>query len=46
MKSSLYVAIFNFICCLIISATGGNMGWAFANLILGFINLTIYDRGC
>lgn len=45
MKSSLYVAIFNFICCLI-CAMDGNMGLAFANLILGFINLTIYDRGC
>lgn len=45
MKANLYVAIFNFICCLI-SAIGGNMGWAFANLILGFINLAIYDRGC
>lgn len=43
MKANLYVAIFNFICCLI-SAMGGNTGWAFANLIFGFINLAIYDR--
>lgn len=44
MKDNLYVAIFNFICCLI-SAMFGNTGWAFVNLIFGFINLAIYyDR--
>lgn len=44
MKANLYVAIFNFICCLI-CAIGGSMGWAFGNLILGFANLVIYNWG-
>ena len=42
MKANLYVAIFNFIVCLTCTI-GGNLGWAFANLILGFINLSFYN---
>lgn len=45
MKVNLYVAIINFVSCLI-CVIGGSLGWGFANLILGLINLALYDGRC